>query len=56
MEQYNEVLELFEEIKSRYEFLTDTDVLEAFSLMRDSSSLLANYDTLVADAYKLSSF
>lgn len=55
MEQYNEVLELFEEIKNRYEFLTDTDVLEAYSLMRDASSLLASYDTLVADAYKLSS-
>jgi hypothetical protein len=50
---YNEISDLFEEIKYRYENLNDSDVLEAFSLMRDSSSLLSNYDQMSADAYKL---
>jgi len=50
---YEELVSQFEEIKYRYEQLTDTDVLEAFSLMRDSSSLLASYDTMVAESYKL---
>lgn len=51
---YDEILDMFEEIKYRYESLEDTNVLEAFSLMRDSSSLLASYDTMVADAYQMS--
>lgn len=51
---YDELLDQFDEIMSRYAVLTDSDVLEAFSLMRDSSSLLASYDQLVADAYKYS--
>lgn len=51
---YEEILAQFEEIKYRYEGLNDSDVLEAFSLMRDASSLLASYDAMAADAYKLS--
>lgn len=51
---YGEILDMFEEIKYRYEVLEDTNVLEAFSLMRDSSSLLSSYDTMVADAYQMS--
>ena len=51
---YDEILAMFDEVRLRYEDLNDTDVLEAFSLMRDSSSLLASYDTLAADAYKMS--
>lgn len=50
---YEELIAQFEEIKFRYEGLNDSDVLEAFALMRDSSSLLSNYDQMVADAYKL---
>ena len=51
---YDEILAMFDEVRLRYGDLNDTDVLEAFSLMRDSSSLLASYDTLAADAYKMS--
>ena len=34
---YQDLLDRFEEIKYRYEVLNDVDVLEAFSIMRDSS-------------------
>ena len=51
---YQELLDRFDEIKYRYEVLNDVDVLEAFSIMRDSSSLLASYEAMVADAVKLS--
>lgn len=51
--RYDEILEQFEEIKYRYSQLVDSDVLEAFSLMRDSSSLLSNWEQMSADAYKL---
>jgi hypothetical protein len=50
---YDELIEQFEEMKYRYSQLVDSDVLEAFSLMRDSSSLLASWEQMSADAYKL---
>lgn len=50
---YDELLAAFEEIKYRYETMTDSDVLEAFAIMRDSSSLLSSYDQFVADIYKV---
>ncbi len=49
---FDELLELFEELSYRYSSINDTDVLEAFSLMKDSSSLLNNYEQLSADAYE----
>lgn len=51
--KYNEILESFEEIKFRYENLVDTDVMEAYALMISSSSLLASYEQMNADAIKL---
>lgn len=50
---YEEILQSFDDVKYRYEGLNDSDVLEAFSLMRDSSSLLASYEQMSADALKL---
>ena len=50
---YEEILQSFDDVKYRYEELNDSDVLEAFSLMRDSSSLLASYEQMSADALKL---
>lgn len=50
---YDEILQSFDDVKYRYEELNDSDVLEAFSLMRDSSSLLASYEQMSADALKL---
>lgn len=50
---YEEIIQQFTDIKYRYEELNDSDVLEAFSLMRDSSSLLASYEQMSADALKL---
>lgn len=50
---YEEIIQQFTNIKYRYEELNDSDVLEAFSLMRDSSSLLASYEQMSADALKL---
>lgn len=50
---YEEIIQQFTDVKYRYEELNDSDVLEAFSLMRDSSSLLASYEQMSADALKL---
>lgn len=50
---YEEILQSFDDVKYRYEELNDSDVLEAFSLMRDSSSLLSSYEQMSADALKL---
>lgn len=50
---YEEILQSFDDVKYRYEELNDSNVLEAFSLMRDSSSLLASYEQMSADALKL---
>lgn len=47
-----ELTPLYEEIRYRYEVLVDTDVGEAFSLMRDSSSLITNYEQEVANLQK----
>ena len=52
-QNYDVLIDSFEEVKYRYESLNDSDVLEAFSLMKESSALLASYEQMVADSYKL---
>ena len=53
MDNYEELLEMINEISCRYSVLTDTDELEAFSIMRDSSILQSNFEEMLADCYKL---
>jgi hypothetical protein len=49
---YETLVSQYEEVQSRYEVLNDTDILDAFSIMRDSSSILANYEMMLADMGK----
>ena len=51
--EYDELQNLFRGLEYRYSFINDDDVLEAFSLMRESSALLANYEQLSAQAYAI---
>ena len=51
MDNYEELLEMINEISCRYSVLTDTDELEAFSIMRDSSILQSNFEEMLADCY-----
>jgi hypothetical protein len=50
IDHYEKYNELFQEVSARYEAINDSDVEEAFSLMKDSSSLLDSYEQLSADA------
>lgn len=52
MTDWNELKELFDDVKSRYEILDDTDVGEAYSLMKVASSLQASYEYGLADLVK----
>ncbi|EKU78719.1 hypothetical protein [Veillonella seminalis] len=52
MTDWNELKELFDDVKSRYEILDDTDVGEAYSLMKVSSALQASYEYGLADLVK----
>lgn len=44
--------ELLADIEKRYISLDDTDVVGAFTLMRDSSDLMPTYEKQIADLYK----
>ena len=52
MTDWNELKVLFDEVKYRYEILDDTDVGEAYSLMKVSSALQASYEYGLADLVK----
>lgn len=53
MEGLQELIDLLNEIKFRYDTLDDNKVEDAFSLMRDSSSLLSSFEQAVADMQKV---
>lgn len=49
MSQLSNLSPMYDELKERYDSLIDTDVAEAFSLMKLASSLQASYETELAE-------